>query len=142
VASQLGLTTSGTGSTKTGASSGLYFDLFARGGDLTGSLAANDRMQLTGLLDPTAGGTLFLGNPTGLTGFSEGDMWKLFDLASGSITPGLAVDYSALNLNPLLTGSFNPSTGVLSINAVVVPEPGRAMLLMLSLTGLALRRRR
>ena len=69
-------------------------------------------------------------------------MWKFFDLAGGgSITPGLVVDYTGLNLAPLLSGSFNASTGVFSIVGAV-PEPSRAVLVLLGLAGVMVRRRR
>lgn len=143
VSSVLDLATSGAGSTLMGAGSTLALDLFMRGGNLTGNTSAADHISLAGLLDATAGGTLVLGNPNGLSGFSVGDSWSLFDLISGpgSISGSIAVNASALNLGVGLAGDFDETTGVLSIiNAI--PEPTRALLILGGMSVVATRRRR
>jgi autotransporter-associated beta strand protein len=143
VASSFELNTSGTGSTVMGVSSSIYFDLFTRGGDLTATTTAADYIKLFGSLDPALGGTLFINNPNSLSGFAAGDKWTLFDLTGGgSISNTLALDYTSLLLGPTMTGSFDNGTGVFSIIAIEVPEPSRALLLMLGLAGLVTRRRR
>lgn len=147
-ASVLDLQSAGaSGSTVMGTAIGssLYFDLFQRGGDLSATASAADYIRLFGVLDASAGGTLVLGNPTGLSGFAAGDQWRLFDLigvSGGAITGSLSVDYSALSLAPSLTGNFNSSTGIFSLSAVLVPEPSRALLMLGGLVGLGMRRRR
>ena len=142
LASDITLGTSGSGSTVLGSTGAIYFDLFQRGGNLTGTTAAADFVKLFGTLDSTLGGTLVITNGAALTGFAAGDMWTLFDLASGSFKPGSAhaLDYSALSLGTGLTGTFDTLTGVFAI--IAVPEPSRALLLMIGMAGLCVRRRR
>ncbi len=142
VASNLTVATSGTGSTILGATSEIQFDLFsgAGNGNNTGNAAAADYLKLFGLLDSSLGGTLVLSNPNNLTGFADGDSWKIFDLATGpgSISGTLALDFTALNLAPTLYGVFDNNSG----NFSIAPEPGRAMFLALGGIALIMRRRR
>lgn len=141
VASQLEIATSGTGSTVLGSGSTMWFDLFSNVGDNSALLAAADRIRLFGTLDPSLGGTLMVSNPNALSGFNIGDRWRLFDLTGGgSISGSLTVDYTSLILGPTMTGSFNSSTGIFSI--IAVPEPSRAVLVMVGVMGLVMRRRR
>jgi len=140
VASSLELATSGTGSTIVGGSGTLAFDLFIRGGDLSGNATSADYLRLFGALDTSAGGSLILGNPNALSTFAAGDKWRLLDLASGTISHDLAINATALNLGSGLTGSFDRNTGIFSIIALAVPEPSRAMLVMLGLSTLGMRR--
>jgi len=107
-------------------------------GDNTANVSAADHMVLFGLLDPTLGGTITIWNPNNLAGFQSGDSWRLFDVSAGSIASPISVNYSALNLGPSLSGSFDYTSETFS----VVPEPGRAMLLALGGVFMILRRRR
>ena len=143
VASSLALATSSGGAAVMGATGLMDFNLFQHGGDLSATVSAADYLSLTGTLDATLG-TLTLENASHLSGFAAGDSWKLFDLSQGSVTGSFAhVDYSALSLGSGLAGSFNNSTGIFSIVAVApAPEPGRAVLMLLGLGGVMLRRRR
>lgn len=137
VASSLTLN-SGGGSTVLGSGSLLQFDLFSRGGDLSGTASAADYIRLFGGLDATAGGTLVIAN-NGVTGFALGDKWRLFDLSGpGTISGMLGLDYSSLGLGPSLSASFDSGTGIFSI----VPEPSRMVLLFMGTLGVMLRRRR
>ena len=129
---------SGGGSTVLGSSSLLQFDLFSRGGDLSGTASAADYIRLFGGLDATAGGTLVIAN-NGVTGFALGDKWRLFDLSGpGTISGMLGLNYSSLGLGPSLSASFDSGTGIFSI----VPEPSRMVLLFMGTLGVMLRRRR
>jgi hypothetical protein len=121
------------------------FDLFTGAGlgDSTASLAAADRLLVVyGNLNAASGAKLVIRNPSLMTGFAWGDMWTLVDLGgSGAISGTFVLDYSALGpLGPGLVGQFDNETGVFSI--IAVPEPSRALLLMLGLAGLVTRRRR
>lgn len=142
-ASALSLTTSGTGSTVLGSGSTTYIDLFAGAGlgDNTGNLFAADFVRLFGAMNVTLGATLVIDDPAGMGGFAAGDQWQIFDLGGGSIAgAAFNLDYSLLGLGAGLVGNFNSGTGVFSILAV--PEPGRALLLMMGGIGLVIRRRR
>jgi len=140
--SSFGLSTSGGGSTVLGATSTVYMDLFSGAGlgDNTGTSVSADYASLNGNLNITAGSMLVLTNPNGMTGFSVGDKWKLFDILSGAIAGTFNLDTSALSLAPGLLGDFDGTTGVFSITGV--PEPTRSLLFMLGLLGIGMRRRR
>ncbi|MCX6856018.1 MAG: autotransporter-associated beta strand repeat-containing protein, partial [Verrucomicrobia bacterium] len=144
VASTLEVKTSGTGSMVLGAASIVKFDLFSGAGlgDNTAISTAADQIRLFGSLDAatTPGSTLLLAY-VGAGSFMAGDMWKLFDLTGpGTISGAFNINYSGLGLGPLLAAELNHSTGILSI--VTVPEPSRALLYMIGLMGIFLRRRR
>ncbi len=116
-----------------------------------GPVYAND--QVIGIADLVYGGTLQIAldpgsDPIGL--FEAGDAWTLFGFstysgqwANDSIF-GTAGDGVTL---PVLGGSqtwaFDYTTGTLSVQEFVIPEPGTGLLVLLGgLAGLALRRRR
>ncbi len=143
-ASTLDVKTSGSGSLVLGSASVLKFDLFSGAGlgDSSAIASAADQIRLFGSLDAatTPGSTLLLAYQ-GAGVFAAGDMWKLFDLTGpGTITGAFNVDYSGLGLGPMLGAEFDNITGVLSI--VTVPEPSRALLYLIGIMGILLRRRR
>ncbi len=140
VASVLEIATAGAGSTLLGAGSELRFDLFSNIGNNLAITTAADYIKLFGTLDATLGGTLVLGNPNALSGFDVGDQWRLFDLSGGGINTGIVVNTTALSLTPGLGGFFDHTTGILSI--VAIPEPGRAMLLLLGALSMVMVRKR
>jgi autotransporter-associated beta strand protein len=143
VASTFGLSTSGTGSTVMGAGSSMSFDLFSNAGDNSTIASAADYVNLTGSLDLTAASTLILTNPNNLTTFALGDKWKLFSFTTGSIVGVFtSINDSALNLATGLYGSFTTDAGGGYYVISNVPEPTRALLLMLGLFGIGMRRRR
>jgi fibronectin-binding autotransporter adhesin len=128
----LDLTTTGMGQTTFGAGATIQFDLF--------STTTADQIKLDGNF-ALGGSTLKLFNPNNTT-FALGNQWTLFvwnDLLNpGPSTFGTIDDFD-LGLGLLgLVGNFDYASGVYSI----VPEPSRAMLLLLGLLGLGLRRRR
>lgn len=122
VASNLSLATSGTGSIIMGATSFLAVDLFTGAGlgNNTAVLGSSDTFTLGGNLNSVAGGTLVIGNPTAMTGFTGGDSWKVVNLAPGAtITGNLGLtgnlDTSALNLRATQVGNFSQTSGVFTV---------------------------
>lgn len=143
-AANLDLTTSGTGSTILGATSVLYLDLFSGSGlgDNSANASAADQLRLFGALEITSGATLKLTNPNHLTNWTDGDVFKLFDWAGLTASSGtFNVDYTDLDL-PIGYSLNTSNLYSLGTVAIVVPEPGRALLTQLGLLALLLRRRR
>ncbi|MBK8036101.1 MAG: autotransporter-associated beta strand repeat-containing protein [Verrucomicrobiaceae bacterium] len=142
-ASSFGLTTSGTGSTVMGAGSSMSFDLFSNIGDNSAVSTAADFVTLGGTLDLTAASTLIITNPNGLSGFALGDKWKLFSFVGGAFSGAFAsINDSALALGVGLYGSVTTDGSGAYYVITNVPEPTRALLLMLGLLGIGMRRRR
>ncbi|WP_395746032.1 autotransporter-associated beta strand repeat-containing protein [Prosthecobacter sp.] len=116
------LTTSGTGAVVMGTDSMIRLDLFSgagQGSNLSNAAAA-DSVNLHGKIDATAGGTVVVGNPNGMTGFHGGDQWQLFQLNSADANAGgfigdLALNDSSLHLASGFAGHLDQSTGVFSI---------------------------
>ncbi|MCF7785606.1 MAG: autotransporter-associated beta strand repeat-containing protein [Prosthecobacter sp.] len=121
-ATNFALTTSGSGAVVMGADSVIQLDLFTGAGlgnNLSNSTAA-DSINLHGQLDATAGGTVVIGNPNGMTGFHGGDQWQLVhlntgDANAGSFVASLALNDSSLGLASGVTSYLDQSTGVFSI---------------------------
>lgn len=140
-AADLALGTTGGSGIVLGSTGSITFSLFsgAGAGDNTGTLAASDRLVFSGDVTIQPGAKLVIENPTGMAGFSNGDQWRLWDFATVGTRLGT---FDEVNIvGPALDGinawSFDTSTGILSI----VPEPGRASLLLIGLIAALLRRR-
>jgi autotransporter-associated beta strand protein len=142
VASSLGLSTSGTGSTLVGSTGRFYFDLFSGAGSGTlNPTIANDYISLTGSLTPTIGSMIIL--TSSQSGYAIGDAWRLFDFAalgSNITTNAFTFDDSGLSLGVGQYGQFDYTTGIYSITGV--PEPSRSLLALIGLLLCGLRRRR
>jgi autotransporter-associated beta strand protein len=142
--SNFGLATFGSGSAMLGSASSTLVDLWSTTGtDQTANQAAADTLRLFGALDISSGATLKLNNPNALS-FMSGDMFRVIDWTGLTTLTGAwsTIDSSALALGGGLTLDTSNlySSGVVSI--VGVPEPSRAVLLLLGLLGLVTRRRR
>lgn len=141
--SDFSVTTSGSASTVFGASSLLAMDLWSTTGtDMTSTQAAADMLRLFGTLDITAGATLLLNNPNALT-FTAGDVFKVIDWTGLTTRTGTwTLDTSAI----IVPSGAHVDTSNLytqgTISILGVPEPSRAMLAMLGVVGLLMRRRR
>lgn len=121
VASTLSITSSGAGAITMAAGSTLAVDLFTGAGlgNNTVIPGSSDTFNLGGNLNSVAGGTLVIGNPTAMTGFTGGDSWKVVNLVPGSITGNLGLtgnlDTSALNLSATQVGNFSQTSGVFTV---------------------------
>jgi len=120
--STFALTTSGSGAVVMGADSVIRLDLFSGAGlgNNLSNAAAADSINLHGKLDATAGGTVVIGNPNGMTNFRGGDQWQLVHLNSGDANAGsfaasLALNDSSLHLASGFTSYLDQSNGVFSI---------------------------
>jgi len=143
-AANLDLTTSGLGSTILGGSSIVRLDIFSGAGlgDNSSNAAAADQLRLFGTLGILPGSTLRLGNPNNLNTWADGDVFKLFDWTGlVSRTGDFDLDYSDL----ALPGGASLNTAnlyTLGTITVVIPEPGRAVLMLIGSLALLLHRRR
>lgn len=144
----LGGTTGGMVSTGT-----LNFDLFTNAGDNSSVAGSSDRLSILQAAggDISLGGTLHLslGEGSLLTSpgdFQEGNRWLLIDWSG--LTGGLPsvnfgqVTSSEINLPSTLKWSYDFDQNGLYAVIVVVPEPGRAGLLLMGACLVWLRRRR
>jgi autotransporter-associated beta strand protein len=149
--SALALTVGGSGSLALNGNT--LFQLFSGGG--TGTLNGNtaaDRVVVNApdWANVLVGGSSALTITTGLvsTSFVNGDSWKIFDwagVATGSAPVQGTNGFSTVNAPALDVGLFWDysalfTSGTISVSNI--PEPSRALLLMLGLLGLMLRRRR
>jgi hypothetical protein len=137
------LTTSGAGSTILGASSITSFDLWnSASGNQSGNLAAADMLRIFGDFTITSGASLVLGNPNSRS-FMAGDVFKLFDWTGlGTLTGTYgSIDSSSLGLGSLMLDTSNLYTSG-TIGIFAIPEPSRALLMMLGILGVLTRRRR
>ena len=123
VASTLSISTSGLGAAiNMGLGSTLAVDLFTGAGHGNNNLVlgSSDTFNLGGTLNSVAGGTLVIGNPTGMTGFTGGDSWKVMNLLPGAVITGNLgltgnLNTAALNLTATQVGNFNQTSGVFTI---------------------------
>ncbi|MCW0217055.1 MAG: autotransporter-associated beta strand repeat-containing protein, partial [Prosthecobacter sp.] len=146
-AANLRLSTAEAGSTIFGPGSVLYMDLFSGASlrDNAWSSSAADLLLITGTLEVYEGATLKLGNPLDLTDWSEGAVFKLFDWSGLTSTSGsFTVDASELGLSAGY--SFDTShlyqDGTITLVAAIVPEPHRALLILVGVMLVTLRRYR
>lgn len=143
----IGITTGGGGLLRFDINSVLMLDLFSGAGlgDSTLQASAADMLTVGGQASILEGSRLFVGNPLGMTSWAEGDSWRLFDWTSLS-TPASGtfdrLDFPTLpsdlawDLSDLYIG------GTVIIAPIIVPEPGRALLLGMGVLLLLMRRRR
>ena len=122
VASTLSISTSGLGAIVMGAGSTLAVDLFTGAGLGNNNVVplSSDKFNLGGNLNSVAGGTLVIGNPNAMKGFTGGDSWQVVNLAPGAtITGNLGLtgnlNTAALNLTATQVGNFNQTSCVFTI---------------------------
>ena len=126
----------------------LELDLFSGAGfgNNSGIGTSADALQWGGTLALQSNVKLRVNNPNGMTTFAEGDSWKLLDWTTfGGSAPTGTFDVSTLEL-PTLTSLLAWDTSNLStagtLGIIAVPEPSRAVLMLLGMMGLMARRRR
>lgn len=131
----------------------LAVDLFTNaGGDNSGTLSASDRLLFTGvgnsLLDFS--GVLYLGLNSGSTldtlAIAEGDRWQIVSFA-GLTGSAPTVNFSSINsseiaLDPGLAWTVQSDNSGIYAVVTSVPEPSRAILLLIGISVGLLRRRR
>lgn len=144
VAGQLEITTSGTGSLTLTTASTLSLDLFSGAGsglDQSANPASADLLVINGLMNLGTDSILRVGNPNAMTAFTYGDQWQLFDWSG--LTGPLQGTFAETYL-PILTPGHNWDLSQLYTGGyiMVVPEPSRGLLLLLSLSITFIGRRR
>lgn len=112
----LTISTSGAGAIIMGAGSAINVDLFTGAGlgNNTAIIPSSDRLAFTGNLNATAGGTVVVGNPNGMTNFTGGDQWTVLN-NGGTVTGTLGLNDAALNLRATQVGNLNQNSGVYSV---------------------------
>lgn len=144
-AGRLTVETSGSGGLWLEFGSTLVMDLISGAGmgDNTADAAAADVLAVSGMATIGQGSTLRVANANAMDGWNANDQWLLFDWSGLTVPHGSGFEHYDLpalpsglvwNVDDLFT------TGVLSI--AFVPEPGRAVLLLVAFGALLHRRRR
>jgi autotransporter-associated beta strand protein len=141
-ASLFSIATSGTGALTLDGGSTLAFNLFGGYGlgDSTSTPASADLMNVGGTLQINPG-AIFRVTADNFTGYAGGDQWKLIDWTTlGGTASGTFTTFDL----PMLDGGliWNTSTLYTLGTVSIVPEPSRAVLLLLGLGAALLRRRR
>lgn len=151
LASDFALLTGGT----TGVSSGtvtldgtVELDIFANtaGVDAMGSPVENDRLIFDSFNQVILSGTLQVKDTTGLsaTTWLSGDTWQLFDWSNVSPATPVSGGFTVFDLPALNAGLSWDTSQLYTVGTIIisVPEPGRAVMLLIGLAFSFLRRRR
>jgi fibronectin-binding autotransporter adhesin len=138
-ASELQFTNNGSASLLSG--SNIQLDLFTNVAGAVGSSSGeNDQITLLGSNSLTLGGSLTVANPNGISSWTAGDSWHLFEYFQNPTGT-----FATLNL-PSLPPSFTWDTSDLyvggNISIIPIPEPGTTVLGLAGLVLLARRRRK
>ncbi len=142
-AREMTISTSGAGLLRFEINSTLTLDLFsgAGQGDNTAIPSSADLLRATGQVQILEGARLIVSPFSGMTAWSAGDRWQLFDW-SGLTVPVQGnfdrLDFPALSAGLVwdLSDLYHGGT------ASIIPEPSRALMILLGLLTLLTQRRR
>jgi autotransporter-associated beta strand protein len=143
-AASLEITTTGTGTLTFKSGSSLVLDIFqlSGAGDQSADTTAADLLVVNGTLVIEEGVRLQLVNVNDMIDWAANDRWTLFDWAGVTVRTG---EFEVLDL-PGLGGGLTWDTSQLYIDGTIavapIPEPARALLLVVGLGAALLRRRR
>ncbi|MES2598178.1 MAG: autotransporter-associated beta strand repeat-containing protein [Verrucomicrobiota bacterium] len=142
-AGEITITTSGSALLRLDINSAVLLDLFsgAGAGDNTLQASAADMLSVGGQISILSGSRLIIGNPNSMTSWTYGDKWRLFDWSN--LTGPVSGTFDRLELPTLLPNQvWDLSDLYIGGTVMVIPEPGRAMLLGMGMLMLMTRRRR
>lgn len=141
-AGEITITTSGAGLLRLDTNSAVMLDLLTGAGlgDSTLQASAADMLSVGGQISILSGSRLIIGNPNSMTSWANGDKWRLFDWSN--LTGPVTGTFDRLELPTLLPNQvWDLSDLYIGGTILIVPEPGRMMLLGMGMLMLLKRRR-
>ncbi|GEP40833.1 autotransporter-associated beta strand repeat-containing protein [Brevifollis gellanilyticus] len=143
IASKITITTSGSGLLRLDTNSAVMIDLLTGAGlgDNTLQASAADMLSVGGQISILSGSRLVIGNPNSMTSWTYGDKWRLFDWSN--LTGPVSGTFDRLELPSLMPNQvWDLSDLYIGGTVMIIPEPGRVMLLGMGMLMLMGRRMR
>ena len=141
-ASALSILTGGTGSLIIDGSGVLAFDLISGAGlgDNTSFATRADLLRVGGTLTLNPGATLSV-SAGSMSGWAAGDQWKLIDWTT--LTGSTTDTFTSYDLPTLGGGLVWDTSQLYTLGTIlIVPEPTKALLIVIGMVGMMARRRR